>query len=524
MDSPPVLQVENVGKRFAGVHALRGVNLRIDRGKVLAVVGENGAGKSTLMKILAGVQPPDSGTISIDGKQVNIDSCRTAMRHGIVLIHQELNLADNLDVGANIFLGREPIRFGLIDKRKIYSESAKYLEMVGLDAKPTTLVKDLSIGRQQMVEIAKALSVGARVLIMDEPTSSLSTKETLRLFEVVKDLRKKGVSVVYISHRLGEVRELADHTTVLRDGENAGELTKDEITHDNLVRLMVGRDLSQFYARNPSKPGMVLFEAKDLVSPAWPDHKLNFSIRKGEIVGVAGLVGAGRTEMLQVLFGVDPAVSGKMKMENKELRLNSPDDAISAGIALVPEDRKQHGLVLEMSVRENVSLAGLKWNQRPGGFLNRVRESRDTREMIEKMAIKTPSPDQIVQFLSGGNHVVEGGLRRGRGASRKGAAHEAGEAQAHHAYFIFIDQRPVAGKAGWLPSRRASEGGMIEDEEFKREESYHHSNSVLAHDHAAPCAHGLLLLEASAGLLLALEAVDTDVSDDDENGEDLFEQ
>ena len=264
MTSPPLLQVEGVTKRFAGVHALRGVDLHLGAGEVLAVVGENGAGKSTLMKILAGVQPPDEGSISIDGQPVTIDSCKTAMGHGIVLIHQELNLAENLDVGANIFLGREPTKLGLIDKKTIYNESKKYLEMVGLDVKPSTLVKELPIGRQQMVEIAKALSVGARVLIMDEPTSSLSTKETLRLFEVVKDLRNKGVSIIYISHRLGEVQELADRTTVLRDGENAGELTKQEITHDNLVRLMVGRDLSQFYARTQSVPGDIVFQANDL--------------------------------------------------------------------------------------------------------------------------------------------------------------------------------------------------------------------------------------------------------------------
>ena len=402
MTSPPLLQVEGVTKRFAGVHALRGVDLHLGAGEVLAVVGENGAGKSTLMKILAGVQPPDEGSISIDGQPVTIDSCKTAMGHGIVLIHQELNLADNLDVGANIFLGREPTKLGLIDKKTIYNESKKYLEMVGLDVKPSTLVKELPIGRQQMVEIAKALSVGARVLIMDEPTSSLSTKETLRLFEVVKDLRNKGVSIIYISHRLGEVQELADRTTVLRDGENAGELTKQEITHDNLVRLMVGRDLSQFYARTQSVPGDIVFQANDLVTPAWPEHKLNFSIRKGEIVGVAGLVGAGRTEMLQVLFGIDRAVSGSMTFGGKPLRLTCPNDAIEVGIALVPEDRKQHGLVIDFSVSNNIGLPGLRRNS-SSGMANFSVQRNDTEEMIDAMKIKTPSPNQIAKFLSGGN-------------------------------------------------------------------------------------------------------------------------
>ncbi len=398
-----LLQVNGISKRFAGVRALNRVSLRLGKAEVLALVGENGAGKSTLMKILAGVQLPDEGQILVDGKSVSIDSCKTAMQHGIVLIHQELNLAENLDVGANIFLGREPKKFGLIDHKTVHQDSKKYLDMVGLDVDPRTLVKTLSIGRQQMVEIAKALSVGARVLIMDEPTSSLSTKETQRLFEVVKSLRKQGVSIIYISHRLGEVKELADRTTVLRDGENAGELAKDEITHDNLVRLMVGREISQLYSRTAPNLGDTLFQAKDLVTPTWPEHKLNFSIREGEMVGVAGLVGAGRTELLQVLFGIDRAVSGQMLLNDKPIILNCPNDAIEAGIALVPEDRKQHGLILEMSVGNNISLAGLKRNQKAFGFLNRRKEQQDAATMTEQMSIKTPSCDQIVQFLSGGN-------------------------------------------------------------------------------------------------------------------------
>ncbi|MEC8555773.1 MAG: sugar ABC transporter ATP-binding protein [Planctomycetota bacterium] len=398
-----LIDVRDVSKKFAGVHALRGVSLQLKAGEVLAVVGENGAGKSTLMKILAGVQQPTEGQVMVDGKSVTIESCRSAMNLGITLIHQELNLADNLDVGANIFLGREPTKFGLIDKAKIHRDAKQYLDMVGLELSPATLVKDLSIGKQQMVEIAKALSAGARVLIMDEPTSSLSSRETERLFELVKGLRRKGVSVIYISHRLGEVKELADRVCVLRDGENAGDLTTQEISHENLVRLMVGRDLSQFYAHEPQKPGEVVLEVQDLVTPAWPQQKLTFSVKAGEIVGVSGLVGAGRTEMLQVLFGVDPAVSGRIVLEGEQLSLSGPQAAIQSGIALVPEDRKQHGLVVDMSVRENISLAGLKRNQHFAGFLNNRREGADTREMTEKMRIKTPSGEQIARYLSGGN-------------------------------------------------------------------------------------------------------------------------
>lgn len=399
----PLIQVQGIGKSFAGVRALQDVDLELRSGEVLAVVGENGAGKSTLMKILAGVQLPDEGQVLVDGQSVKLDSCRAAMERGIVLIHQELNLAENLDVGANIFLGREPLRFGLIDHRKIHEESRKYLSMVGLDVEPTTLVQELSIGRQQMVEIAKALSVGARVLIMDEPTSSLSARETARLFEVVKDLRSKGVSIIYISHRLGEVRELADRACVLRDGRNAGELARNEIHHDNLVRLMVGRELSQFYARTSHPIGEVVLEVRNLVTPAWPQHPVSFRVHQGEIVGVAGLVGAGRSELLQVLFGVDQPLAGEIRLNSETLQLASPADAIAAGIALVPEDRKQHGLILEMSVRENTSLAGLKRNRLPLGFLNRKQEDLDTGRMSDKLRIKTPGPEQVVQYLSGGN-------------------------------------------------------------------------------------------------------------------------
>jgi ribose transport system ATP-binding protein len=254
-----------------------------------------------------------------------------------------------------------------------------------------------------LVEIAKALSANARVLIMDEPTSSLSSHEALRLFEVVKDLRSKGVCIVYISHRLGEVKELADRVVVLRDGRNAGGLDRHEITHDAMVRLMVGRDLSQFYAHTPHKPGAVVLEVEGLRTEAWPDEPLDFQLRAGEIVGVAGLVGAGRTEMLRALFGVDRRAGGTVRVGGQPLRLETPHDAIRAGIALVPEDRKQQGLVLEMAVRENIGLAGLLRNRLAGGLLNFAIERQDTAEMIRKLKIKTPHAEQVVQYLSGGN-------------------------------------------------------------------------------------------------------------------------
>src|SRR5687767_8832450 len=359
-----LLEVRGVSKRFPGVKALTDVSLTLCAGEVLAVIGENGAGKSTLMKILAGVQQPDEGQILLDGRPVEIKSVREALALGIALIHQELNLADNLDIGANIYLGREPRRFGFIDRKRIYRESVEYTKRVGLDFPPRTLVSSLTVGRQQMVEIAKALSINARVLIMDEPTSSLTQHETEQLYKVVRDLRSKGLAIVYISHRLGEVKELADRVLVLRDGKNAGELAREEISHDRMVKLMVGRDLSQFYQRMAHKPGWLALEATGLRTPAHPRHALNFSVRSGEIVGIAGLVGAGRTEVLTTLFGVTPALAGTIKVGGVAVTPRTPRQAIDAGLALVPEDRKQQGLILEMAVRSNLSLPSLRRTRR----------------------------------------------------------------------------------------------------------------------------------------------------------------
>jgi ribose transport system ATP-binding protein len=321
---------------------------------------------------------------------------------GIVLIHQELNLADNLDVGANIFLGREPRRFGLIDRARIDRESLGVMQRVGLECPPRTIVETLSIGRQQMVEIAKALSTNARLLIMDEPTSSLTTHEAEQLFRVVKDLRSRGISIAYISHRLAEVKELADRVVVLRDGRNAGNLNRDEVSHDRMVRMMVGRDLSQFYPHTPRAPGDKVLEVRDVRTPTFPPHGVSFTLHAGEIVGLAGLVGAGRTELLRTLFGVDRPLGGTILVNGRPLDLRTPADAIKAGIALVPEDRKQQGLVLEMAVRENLSLAGVGRSAR-AGFLARAAERDLATTMIGSLGIKTPTDRQAVQFLSGGN-------------------------------------------------------------------------------------------------------------------------
>ena len=401
-DAAPLLEVGQVTKQFPGVKALQDVDLTLNRGEVLAVIGENGAGKSTLMKILAGVQPLDAGEIRIDGKIVQLVSVEAALSQGIALIHQELNLADNLDVGANIFLGREPLRLGLIDHGRIHRESKQFLNSVGLQVDPATIVRELTVGKQQMVEIAKALSINARVLIMDEPTSSLSQRETENLFQVINDLRVSGVSIIYISHRLGEVKELADRVTVLRDGKNAGDLAREEITHDAMVKLMVGRDLSAFYQHTPREPEGTVLKVTDLRTPAHPEHPLSFEVQAGEIVGLAGLVGAGRTELLQTLFGITPSIGGTIDMDGETVNPQNPIEAIRAGIALAPENRKQQGLVMEMALSENMSLPSLIRDQHHG-FLNRQQEAKITEQMIKQMQIKTPSAEQEVRYLSGGN-------------------------------------------------------------------------------------------------------------------------
>ena len=398
----PLLRVHELGKQFPGVRALHNVNLMIACGEVLAVIGENGAGKSTLMKILAGVQPADTGEIFIDGEPIQFQSVREALAQGVALIHQELNLAANLDLAANIFLGREPHQCGFIDQAKLHAEAAQHLKRVGLDLPSDTLVGDLPIGLQQLVEIAKALSCEARVLIMDEPTSSLSQHETETLFEVVRDLRAQGISVIYISHRLSEVKELADRVIVLRDGENAGELSREEINHDAMVRLMVGRDLSQFYDRKQHDPGDIVLELEEVRTPEHPHCAISMQLRAGEIVGLAGLVGSGRTELLQTIFGVTPSVGGNMNLAGEPFAPQNPREAIRAGLALAPEDRKQHGLILQMAVRENASLASLGRDHK-NGLLNFEAEETVATEAVEQLAIKTPSLDQATVHLSGGN-------------------------------------------------------------------------------------------------------------------------
>lgn len=402
-ENVPLLTMQGITKRFPGVLALSQASLEVERGRVLALIGENGAGKSTLMKILGGILQPDEGEIRINGSPVEITSVAASKALGIALIHQELMLAPNVDVAGNIFLGAEhvaPIPPRL-DKKSMCAAAEKLLAQVGLQVAPTTPVRNLTTGQMQMVEIAKALAIQARVIIMDEPTSSLTSSEAERLFEIIGRLRESGIAVIYISHRIDEILRISDHITVLRDGKRVGDLTAKSTSHDEIVSTMVGRELSNWFPQRHNLPGEPVLEVKDLVVPG-TNAKISFSARKGEILGFAGLVGSGRTEVMRVLFGVDAALAGTILLNGEPFHPRHPIDAIEQGVYLVPEDRKQHGLVLPMSIAQNVSLPDIG-NYRPKGWLQRDKERQVAQEQMQKLSIKAPSSHQRVVNLSGGN-------------------------------------------------------------------------------------------------------------------------
>ena len=395
--------MRGISKRFPGVIALDNVSLDVGRGEVLALCGENGAGKSTLMKILGGVYQPDGGELLLEGQPVKIHNVTDAMKFGVAFIHQELNVLDNLDVAANVFLGREPKNaFGLIDNRKIHADTAPLLQRLGLEVSSRTRLDRLSIAHQQMVEIAKALSLHSRMIIMDEPTSSLTLTETDCLLDLVVSLRQQGVSVVYISHRLGEVNRIADRVVVLRDGKNAGELSRSEITHDRIVNLMVGREIKSSYTGSTATKTPGFFKVRNARSSRYPASTVAFDASRGEILGFAGLVGAGRSEMVKAIVGLDAAGGAEVSIGEDRVAIHSPADAIGHGIYLVPEDRRGEGLVTGMTVRENTTLPSLE-NYSTLHLIRRDRERKVTDEQIASLKIKTPGGEALVVNLSGGN-------------------------------------------------------------------------------------------------------------------------
>jgi ribose transport system ATP-binding protein len=396
--------MRGISKGFPGVVALDNVSLSVGRGEVVALCGENGAGKSTLMKILGGVYQPDAGEIFIEGQPAKIHNVTDSQRLQIAFIHQELNVLDNLDVAANVFLGREPLLgpFQLVNRKKIHADTEPYLKRLGLEVSTRTRLDKLSIAQQQMVEIAKALSLNARLIIMDEPTSSLTLAETDRLLELVCELREQGVSLVYISHRLGEVNHCADRVVVLRDGKNAGDLARQEISHDRIVGLMVGREIKSFYVQSRAAKTPGYFQVRQMCSGRFPDKRVSFDAARGEILGFAGLVGAGRSELAKAVVGLDPGATGDLFLAGEKVPIRKSRDAIERGFYLVPEDRRGEGLVVRMSVRENITLPSLRrfsslW------LVQRERERKVAEEQIASLKIKTPGPEALVMNLSGGN-------------------------------------------------------------------------------------------------------------------------
>lgn len=400
-----LLELGGISKTYPGIRALDDVSLRVCRGEVLGLIGENGAGKSTLMRVLAGVIAPSQGVIRIGGADYARMTVSEAMRAGIAFVHQELNLFENLDVAANVFIGREKLTGGplkLVDNAEMRARVTPLLERLGADFTPSTPVGDLSIAQRQMVEIAKALSIDARVIIMDEPTSSLTISETERLLEVIADLKTQGISVIYISHRLGEIMTCADRVVVLRDGRTVGELGRDELSHAAMIRLMIGRDLKALYTPPKRSPQPGGCDIAGLVTSAFPDRQIDLSVQRGEILGLAGLVGAGRTSLARTVFGIDPVLAGEIRIDNAPVGIASPRDAIKQGIYLVPEDRKKSGLVLELPIRENVTLASLLDYARMW-LVDGAAERKVAKDQTRSLSIKAPSINMEAATLSGGN-------------------------------------------------------------------------------------------------------------------------
>ena len=401
-----LLEARDIVKRFPGTTALAGVSIEIAAGEVLSVVGENGAGKSTLMKIVAGDLRPDAGEVRVSGATVRFRDPRDAMAAGVVLIHQELSLADNLDVGANILLGREPRRGPFLDRRRARGEARRALDAVGLtDLEPERSIAGLGMGTRQLVEIAKAMSTDAGVIVMDEPTSSLTESETEVLMHTIDRLKSRGKAVIYISHRLEEVCRVSDRVEVLRDGRQVGSLSGDAIERAGMVRLMVGRDLEPSSPRENDRPGAIesRLSLHGVATSRFPHARVDLHVESGEIVALAGLVGAGRTELLRTIVGLDRAVTGRIDLDGRFLGSRGPAEAASRGMALVPEDRKHDGLMLDETIQDNLTLVSMGATSSRFGFRSRSRERIVARRLMQELGIRPPLPRAMAGGLSGGN-------------------------------------------------------------------------------------------------------------------------
>ena len=397
-----IVEMEHISKAFSGVQALSDVKLELREGEVMALLGENGAGKSTLVKILSGVYTRDAGTVRIFGKEYGDLNPTTAREAGVAIIHQELNMCRHLTVCENMFLGREIKGKLTLNNAKMEEEARHYLDELGVDISPRRIVGDLPVSKQQMIEIAKALSVHAKVLIMDEPTSALTSKEIEELFRIIGRLKEQGCGIIYISHRLEELEHIADRVTIMRDGQFITMADYKDLTMDKIIEHMVGREIKERFPRIACEKGEKVFEVKNLNAGRLV-RDINFSLYRGEIVGFAGLMGAGRTETTRAIFGVDPKTSGEIWLEGKKLNISSPLDAIKAGIVLAPEDRKKDGLCTKLSIRQNIALPNLDVIGGKSGVLSRAKEDALCEQAVTDLSIKTPSVEKDANTLSGGN-------------------------------------------------------------------------------------------------------------------------
>lgn len=397
-----LLELHGIDKQFPGVKALDQAGLNVYPGRVMALLGENGAGKSTLMKVLTGIYQADAGTLTYQGKTLWFNGPRDSQDQGISIIHQELNLIPELSIAENIFLGREPLGpLGKIRWSALYAEAQRLLDKLGVKHAPHTRLGDLSIGEQQMVEIAKAISFESKVIIMDEPTDALTDTETERLFSVVRELRDEGRGIVYISHRLREIFEICDDVTVLRDGRFIGERPVSELNEDGIIEMMVGRKLEEQYPRIPVKPGRISLALQGICGAGI--HDISFELKEGEILGISGLMGSGRSELMKMIYGALPHHAGSIALYGKPIAPQSPAEGLQCGIAYISEDRKGDGLVLELSVRENMSLCALPIFVGHGGYIRRADERQAVGDFIRLFNIKTPTQEQLIKNLSGGN-------------------------------------------------------------------------------------------------------------------------